>query len=140
MVGSRYDEPAAVLLPAVGQLPLIAVKTISFIALFLIVYFVFCLIGWLLHRGASVLLLPSLDRAGGFLVGAGKGAAVLGLLVFLLSSLPPLSEPLISRIDQSYFARPFYRAVEQFVQAGKTQLSLMDLHQTKGSPDVVVRL
>jgi uncharacterized membrane protein required for colicin V production len=129
MVGSRYDEPAAVLLPAAGQLPPIAVKTISFVALFLVVYFVFCLIGWLLHRAASFLLLQSLDRAGGFVVGAGKGAAVLGLLVFLLSSLPPLSEPLISRIDQSYFARPFYRAVEQFVEAGKEHLSLTDFHR-----------
>jgi membrane protein required for colicin V production len=129
MVGSRYDEPVAVLLPAVGQLPPIVVKAISFVALFLVVYFVFCLIGWLLHRTASFLLLQSLDRAGGFFVGAGKGVAVLGLLVFLLSSFPPLSEPLISRIDQSYFARSVYRAVEQVVQAGKAQLSLMDFHR-----------
>jgi membrane protein required for colicin V production len=133
MVGSRYDEPAAALLPAaaVGQLPPFVVKAISFVAVFLAVYLVFCLIGWLLHRTASFLLLQSLDRAGGFFVGAGKGVAVLGLLVFLLSSFPPLSEPVISRIDQSYFARSFYRAVEQVVQAGKAHSSLTDFHRNE---------
>jgi uncharacterized membrane protein required for colicin V production len=129
MIGWRYDEPVAVLLPAVGQLPPVVVRAISFVALFLVVYGVFCLVGWLLHRAASFLLLQSLDRAGGFFVGAGKGAAVLGLLVFLLASFPPLSEPLISRIDQSYFARSFYRAVEQVVEAGKAQLSLTDSYR-----------
>jgi membrane protein required for colicin V production len=94
----------------------------AFIAIFFIAYFAFNLIGWLLHRSESLLFIKSLNRAGGVLVGLGKGAAILALVIFFLVNAGSASKVNTETSRGSYLLPPLSRFAEGIIRIGKQQV------------------
>jgi len=122
MVAVRYDESLAVLLSGHWKLPLIFLKAVCFVGLFLSVYVVLNLAGWLLHRSAKVLFLQNLNRVGGVVVGTGKGTGLLALGIFLLLSFPLIPQGAKRKMDESFLVPPLYRLARELVRVGKANL------------------
>ena len=125
----RYDRWVAETLTTYHYLPAVAVKPVSFIAIFLLVYFAFSLTGWILHRFAQFLLLHGVDRAGGVLIGTGKGLAILALLLFLLSAFPLLPQPVAQKLTESYFAGMLTHAAGGLLKGQKHKIFFPDSGQ-----------
>ena len=94
----------------------------AFIAIFFIAYSAFNLIGWLLHRSESLLFIKSLNRAGGVLVGLGKGAAILALVIFFLVNAGSASKVNTETSRGSYLLPPLSRFAEGIIRIGKQQV------------------
>lgn len=122
MVAVRYDEPVAALWTQYWKSSLILLRALTFVGLFFIVYLTFSLAGWLLHRAAKFLLMQSVNRMGGILIGAGKGAAVLAFIIFLLVSFPLMPPKAKQRIDESYLAPTLHQLAQILIRIGKANL------------------
>ena len=122
MVAVRYDEPVAALWADYWKASLIVLRAVTFIGLFFVIYFVFSLTGWLLHRSAKLLFLRGVNRVGGILLGAGKGAAVLALIVFFVASSPLIPQQTRRKIDQSYLVPPLHYIGAGLIRVGKTSI------------------
>ncbi|HWP57891.1 MAG TPA: CvpA family protein [Candidatus Acidoferrales bacterium] len=127
----RYDDALAKVIAPYGYLPQAALKPLSFVGLFALIYLGFSLVGYALHRWARSLLLYGVDRAGGIVVGAGKGAAVLALLVFLLSVFPLLPRAVREQIKNSSLARPLAHAAGDILKTQKEHVPWFDSRQEK---------
>jgi len=132
MVAVRYDEPVAALWMHNRESSLLILKAITFVALFFVVYFIFSLAGWLLHRSAKLLFLDAINRVGGILLGTGKGAAILALILFSLGSFPLMPQKTRQRLDQSYLAPPLYQFAQGLIQVGKSTLLSPELQAGYG--------
>ena len=89
---ARYAEPLADLVATHWNATPIILKGVAFMICFFVIYVLFNVIGWLLHRSAKILFLQTVNRLGGVLLGVGKGAALTALVVFTLTSttlVPP---------------------------------------------------
>lgn len=122
MVAVRYDEPVAALWAGAWKPPFIVLQAAAFVALFFAVYMIFGLVGWLLHRSANFLLLGPVNRMGGVVLGTGKGAALLSLILFFLLSLPWPSGKAKQAMDGSYLVPPLYRVAKVLIEVGKENL------------------
>lgn len=122
MVAVRYDEPVAALWTHYWKFSFIVIRAIAFVGLFFGVYLAFGLAGWLLHRAAKFLLIQTVNRVGGILIGAGKGAAVLALMIALLASFPLMPPKAKQRIDESYLAPPLHQLAQLLIRVGKANL------------------
>ena len=122
LVAVQFYEPASTLWQGYWKVSPIIPKAIIFIALFFTVYFAFNMTGRFLHRSAKVIFLTGLNRIGGILLGAGKGAAILALILFLMDSSPVISKQMRQRVDDSVLASPLYRFGQGLVEIGKTTL------------------
>ena len=78
---------------------------VAFVTIFLIVHTLVNLVGVLFDRLAGALFLRSINRLAGAAFGAGKGAAILGLLLLFLH-LFPLVPDLDAQIMNSVIGRP----------------------------------
>lgn len=122
MMAVRYDEPVAALWANYWEFPLIILKAITFVTLFFLVYFTFSLAGRLLHRCAKFLFLKAVNRVGGVVLGMGKGAAILALIIFFLGSSSLMPQETRQRIDESYLAPPLYQFAQGLIRLGKAKL------------------
>lgn len=122
MVAVRYVEPGAALLKGYWEFSPIILKSIVFILLLFIVYFVFNLAGWLLHRSAKLLFLQGVNRAGGIVLGAGKGAAILALVIFLGSSGSWIPQKARQSMNGSYLIPLFNQLGQRLIGFGKSNL------------------
>jgi membrane protein required for colicin V production len=122
MIAVRYDEPLAALWAESWKTSLIVLKLVAFVGLFFAVYFLFSLIGWLLHRSAKFLFLQGINRVGGVVLGAGKGAAILSLGVFLLISSPFVSQQARQKADRSYLVPPLHFLGAELIRVGRTSI------------------
>ncbi len=95
----------SVILQRYTQLPAAVDAGLAFVAIFVIVHTAVNLIGVLLDRLTGALFLRGLNRLGGALLGAGKGAAVLGLVLLFLHLFPVIPE-LDGQIMNSAIGRP----------------------------------
>ena len=118
----RYDEPVATLWAEHWKVSFIVLRAVTFVALFFATYFSFNLVGWLLHRSASVLFLQGINRVGGVAVGVGKGAALLALAVFFLTSSPLMSEKTKQGIGNSYLVPPLHQLAQELIRLAKANL------------------
>ena len=135
MVAVRYDEPVAVLWTHYWKFSFIVLKALAFILLFFVVYFTFNLVGWILHRSAKVLFLQAFNRVGGALVGTGKGAVVLAVIVFLLSAAPFVSQQMVRGMRESYLVPVLSRFGQELIRIGKANLfphEESETHNMKG--------
>lgn len=88
------------------RLPLAIGQMLAAIAIFVAVYVVCQVAGWILYRLARALFLAPLDRAGGLVLGAAKAVAIGTLVCMLVTSrrgLPDFAErvhdsPVLSRL------------------------------------------
>ena len=122
MVAIRYDEPVALLWSDYWKFSLIVLRGLTFVGLFFAVYFTFSLAGWLLHRSAKFLFLQTVNRVGGIVLGVGKGAAVLALIIFFLASFPLMPQKTRQKIDESYLAPPLHHFAQGLIRIGKANV------------------
>ncbi len=122
IVAVRYDESAALFLSGYWKVSFIILKALGFVALFFIVYFAFNLAGWVLNRAAKVFFLQTVNRIGGLVVGMGKGAAVLAVIVFLLGASPFASHKMLQKMKESYLVPTLNKFGEEIIRIGKANL------------------
>jgi membrane protein required for colicin V production len=121
-LATKWAQPAADYAAMWWNLPPLFLEGGTFVAIFFVAYFTFNLIGWLLHRSQSVLFIKSLNRAGGLLVGLGKGAAVLAFVVFFLVHAGSVSAAKTESPGASYLLPPLSRFAEGIIRIGKQQV------------------
>jgi membrane protein required for colicin V production len=126
LAAARYGTSVAGWAAAYWDGGPLVLKGAAFVLLFFVVYFLFSVAGWLLHRAEKVLFLQSINRVGGIAVGIGKGAALVALLVFFLSSASWMPRATRERLDGAYLAAPLSRLGEEIVRFGKDRLLLQE--------------
>jgi membrane protein required for colicin V production len=139
MAAVAYDQELAELLASYWKSSPLLLHGIAFVAVFFVVYFLLSLTGWLLHRSEKLLFLKTLNRTGGIALGAGKGAALAAMAVFLLSSSSLLPKPTRDNVENSYLARPLTRLGQNLIHFGKEKV--FDGEQVEGiAPSDATRL
>lgn len=133
ILATQWAQPAASYAAQWWNLPPLFLKGAAFIAIFFVAYFACNLIGWLLHRSESLLFIKSLNRAGGLLVGLGKGAAILALGVFFLAGAGSVSKANTENSHGSYLLPPLSRFAEGIIRIGKQQI-LTRLNRGEAAP------
>jgi membrane protein required for colicin V production len=130
MMAVAFLPSAASYAGAFWKVPPLFLKGSVFVVIFFLVYFVFSLMGWLLHRSESLLFLKTVNRAGGIAVGLGKGAAIIALIVFFLSEAAWLPKAGQENFHASYLVSPLSRFAESLIRLGKQKVLLgADLEQ-----------
>ena len=122
ILATEWAQPATKYAAMWWNLPPLFLEGCAFVAIFFVAYFTFSLIGWLLHRSQSLLFIKSLNRAGGLLVGLGKGAAVLAFVVFFLVHAGSVSAAKTESPGASYLLPPLSRFAEGIIRIGKQQI------------------
>ncbi|HXV83890.1 MAG TPA: CvpA family protein [Candidatus Binatia bacterium] len=122
MIAVRYDEVVAARLDSYWDASPLVLKGAAFVAIFFVVYFIFALIGWLLHWSAKVLFLQTLNRLGGIAVGLGKGAAATALIVLFVSSSAWIPRSTRERVEGSYLGPPLSQLAIKLIRVGKEKL------------------
>ena len=122
MLAVAYDQDVAAYLSRLWTASPIVLKGTAFIAIFFLVYFLFSLAGWVLHRSEKFLFLRTLNRSGGIALGIGKGAAVAALTIFVLTSAAWLPQSTRDNIESAYLNAPLSRIAEHLVRLGKENL------------------
>jgi membrane protein required for colicin V production len=117
-----YEPRLSAIIAEFWQVSPLVTKAAGFIAIFFAVYFLFNLIGWLLHRSDKLLFLKALNRTAGVAIGTGKGAAVAALTVFFLGSSTLLSAPVRENFATSYFAAPLSQLAEGMIRVGREKV------------------
>lgn len=139
MAAVAYDQDLSAILAQHWRTSSLLLQGISFVTIFFVVYFLLNLAGWLLHRSEKLLFLKTLNRTGGIALGAGKGAALAAMAIFLLSSSSLLPKPTRDNVESSYLARPLTRLGQNLIHFGKEKV--LDGPQSEGgSPSESTRL
>jgi membrane protein required for colicin V production len=131
MAALRYDEPVAALAETYWKVSPIVLKGAAFVAIFFVVYFLFNLAGWLLHRSAQILFMQAVNRMGGVAMGLGKGAAFAALMVFFLASASWIPQRAREQIQDSYLVPPLSQLGEGMIRLGKEKLFSKDSNQAQ---------
>ena len=122
MIAVAYDQEVAALISKYWRVSPLLLKGTSFVAVFFLVYFLLNLAGWLLHRSEKLLFLKTLNRTGGIALGMGKGAALIAVAIFFLSSTALLPQPTRENVETSYLAGPLARLGQGLVLFGKKKV------------------
>jgi membrane protein required for colicin V production len=119
MIAARYNHAVAMLGQEYWETSPFVLKGASFVAIFFAVYFCFNLLGWFFHHSERFLFLQTLNRAGGIVIGIGKGAAVMALIVYFLSSASWIPASASEKIKSSVLSPPLSRLAEVIIRVGK---------------------
>jgi membrane protein required for colicin V production len=122
IVAVRYDDFVAASAALHWNLSPFILKGIAFVAIFFIVYFVFCLIGWVLHCSAKMLFLQTINHLGGIAIGLGKGAAITALIILFLTSSAWIPQSTKERLEDSYLVPPLSHLAAEIVRVGAERL------------------
>ena len=120
----QYNETVARMGQEYWNISPVILKSAGFLLVFLSVYFVCNLVGWLFQRWARFLFLAGFNRVGRVVVGAGKGAAFLALILFFLGSATFIPKKMKDTVDNSYLVPPLNRFGQGLVQIGKDRFFL----------------
>jgi membrane protein required for colicin V production len=120
----RYDEAVASLAENYWKISPLILKGTAFVAVFFVVYFLFSLVGWLLHHSERLLFLHTINRVGGIAVGVGKGTAFAALIVFVIASTSWIPPPARKQLQASYLVPPLSWLAEGMIRLGKEKLFL----------------
>lgn len=119
LVAARNYEIVAAYGKSYWNISPLLLKGAAYVALFFAVFFLFNLIGWLLHRSATLLFLQTLNRIGGIAVGLIKGAAVAALILFFAATASWLPHGARDEISGAFFTSPLTWVAEEIIRAGK---------------------
>ena len=122
MVAVRYDEAVAAWAGFYWNVSSIILKGAAFVVIFFVVYFIFAVAGWVLHRSAKVLFLQTINRLGGIAVGLGKGTAVTALIIFFVTSSAWIPRSTRERVEDSYLGPPLSQLAVKLIRVGKEKL------------------
>jgi membrane protein required for colicin V production len=127
----RYDEALAAVAESYWKISPIVLKGAAFVAVFFVVYFLFSLIGWLLHHSQKLLFLHTINRIGGIAVGIGKGTAFAALVVFVIASTSWIPVTARKHFQDSYLVPPLSRLAEVMIRLGREKLFLNNAGQAQ---------
>jgi membrane protein required for colicin V production len=113
----RFATLGAALLEHYVRLPAAVDAGLAFVAIFVIVHTMINLIGVLLDRLTAVLFLRGINRLAGAVLGAGKGAAVLALVLLFFHLFPVIPE-LDGQIMSSNIGRPLVNVAGDVIRLG----------------------
>ncbi len=119
VVAGRNYEIVAAYVETYWKISPLILKGAAYIGIFFVVYFLFSLIGWLLHRSEKLLFLQTLNRIGGIAVGIGKGAALAALILFFAATATWLPHGARDKISGALLATPLSWVAEEIIRAGK---------------------
>lgn len=122
IVAARYYERVARLWQDSWQFSPLFLHVLSFVALFFLAYLILNVIGLLLHRSAHFLFLGGLNRLGGVLLGTGKAAVVLGVMLFTLISQNWIPQNMVSPVKQATLSRPLFELGKEVVEFGRSAI------------------
>jgi membrane protein required for colicin V production len=122
MLTVAFLQPVAGYVAGFWKMPPLILKGLVFVILFFLVYFLFNLVGWLLHRSESLLFLKTVNRAGGIAVGLAKGAAIMALIIFFLTDAAWLPKAGQENLHGSYLVLPLSRFAESLIRMGKQRI------------------
>jgi membrane protein required for colicin V production len=100
----------------------ILLKGVGFVVCFFLVYVLFNLTGWLLHRSAKALFLQTVNRCGGVVLGLGKGAALAALAVYAVTSTTLVPSSAREKLEQSYLVAPLANLADSLIRFGKAKV------------------
>ena len=118
----RYAEPVALLGQGYWNVSPLLLKGTAFVLVFFGVYFLFSLLGWVLHKSEKVVFLRTLNRFGGIAVGIGKGVAITALIVFFLSSASWMPRSARDKLDRAHLVSPLSHLANGLIRIGKQKL------------------
>lgn len=122
MLAVAFLQPVAAYAAGFSKMPPFILKGLIFVSVFFLVYFLFNLVGWLLHRSESLLFLKTVNRAGGVAVGLAKGAAIMALIIFFLSEAAWLPKTSQENLHGSYLVSPLSHFAESLIRMGKQRI------------------
>ena len=131
MLAAAFLQPMASYAEGFWKMPPLILKGSIFVIIFFLVYSLFNLVGWLLHRSESLLFLKTVNRAGGVAMGLGKGAAIVALIIFFLSDAAWLPKAGQEKFHGSYLVSPLSHFAASLIRIGKQRvLFSAELEQT----------
>jgi len=130
MAAARYSDILARIGEEYWQISPLVLKGVSFVGVFFVVYFLFNLIGWFLHRSERALFLQTLNRMGGIAVGVGKGAAVMALALSFAGSMAWVPPSAKDKLQSSVLVAPLSELGDGMVRIGKEKIMIREPHQT----------
>jgi len=110
---NRYEVLGGFISGEFESIPPKIANVVSFAFIFVAIALIFGLAGMTLHKMAKFSLVRGLDRAGGFLLGAGEGILLCSVVLILLS-ISPVSENASRWTERSAFS-PHLSKVGPFV-------------------------
>jgi membrane protein required for colicin V production len=132
---ARYAEPVGAFVASYWNGPPILLKGLGFVICFFLIYVLFNVIGWLLHRSAKALFLQTVNRFGGILLGLGKGVALAALAVFAVTSTSLVPRAAREKLEQSYFVSPLANLAATLIRFGKAKIFIQEPSQARtGNP------
>jgi len=127
----RYAEPLARHFENYWNAPPIVFKGVIFMVCFFVIYVLFNLTGWLLHRSARVLFLHTVNRVGGVVLGVGKGTALAALVVFAMTSTTLMPRSARETLDDAYLVSPLSRLANNLIRFGKTRILVKEYSEAR---------
>jgi uncharacterized membrane protein required for colicin V production len=121
-VAVRYNGVLAAAAGTYWNVSPLILKGVAFIGVFFIVYFLLNLVGWLLHRSEKVLFLQAFNRVGGVAIGISKGACVMALIVWFVSSASWMPHSTRDQMGAAYLILPLARLGDGILRVGKDKL------------------
>lgn len=118
----RYNHTVATLSEEYWNISPFILKGASFVAIFFAIYFCFNLLGWFFHRSEKFLFLQTLNRTGGIAIGIVKGAAVMALIVFFMSSASWIPPSASEKFKASVLIPSLSRFAELIIRVGKERI------------------
>jgi membrane protein required for colicin V production len=129
-----FFQPVASYAAGFWKMPPLILKGSIFVIIFFLVYFLFNLVGWLLHRSESLLFLKTVNRAGGVAIGLGKGAAIMALIIFFLSDAAWLPKAGQEKFHGSYLVSPLSHFAESLIRISKQRVLFSTKLEQPSSP------
>ena len=121
---ARYHTSVSLFWQDSWQFSPMLLQVLSFISLFFVIYLLFNIVGLLLHRSAHFLFLGTFNRLGGVLIGAGKAAVLLGLVVFVLISRDWIPENMATSVKEAKLVQPLFEFGDEVVQFGRSKMDV----------------
>jgi len=128
MAAARYNHTVATISEEYWKISPFVLKGVSFVAIFFAIYFFFNLLGWFFHHSEKFLFLQTLNRAGGIAIGILKGAAVMALIVFFLSSASWIPPSASKKIKTSVLIPALSRFGELIIRVGRERILTTEDH------------
>jgi membrane protein required for colicin V production len=122
MIAVGYHDSLAAAARPYLDFSLFVLKGVAFVTIFFVVYLLFNLTGWFLHRSAKFLFLQTVNRLGGIVVALGKGAAAAAVILFFVTSSPWLTQSARQKLDGSVLVPPLAHLGEGMIRIGKKKL------------------
>jgi uncharacterized membrane protein required for colicin V production len=122
VVAARYTEPLTRDFAALDTVPPIVLKGAVFMLCFFVVYLLFNLAGWFLHRCAALLFLGTVNRLGGVMLGLGKGVALAGLVLLAATSTSLIPPSARDTLERAYLVSPLSRLADNLIRFGRSHV------------------